>query len=74
MIKLKETIAMILLVTAFIGGVVACICSLVFNLQHPYMTHMRQMIENPGPIIAVFICLIMYFVGTYMLSHTRKRK
>ena len=71
--KLKETIAMILIATALIGGVVACICSLVFNLQHPDMTQMRLMIENPGPIIAVFICLIMYAVGAYMLSYKGKR-
>ena len=72
--KIKETIAIILVATALIGTVVASICSVVFNIQHPDMTHMRLMMENPGPIITVFICLIMYLVGTHMLSHRRRRK
>ena len=72
--KLKETIAMLLVATALIGAIVASICSIVFNIQHPDMTHMRLMMENPGPIITVFICLAMYIVGTHMLSHRRRRK
>ena len=72
--KIKETIAIILIATALIGAVVASIWSIVFNIQHPDMTHMRLMMENPGPIITVFICLIMYLVGTHMLSHRRRRK
>lgn len=72
--KIKEAIAVILVVTALIGAVVASIWSTVFNIQHPDMTHMRLMIENPGPIITVFICLIMYRIGTNLLSHRRRRK
>lgn len=72
--KIKETIALLLVGTALIGAVVACIWSTVFNIQHPDMTQMRLMIENPGPIITVFICLIMYLVGTHMLSNRRRRK
>lgn len=72
--KIKEAIAIILVVTALIGALVASVWSIVFNIQHPDMTHMRLMIENPGPIITVFICLAMYLVGTHMLSHRRRRK
>ena len=72
--KIKETIAMILIATALIGAVVASIWSIVFNIQHPDMTQMRLMMENPGPIITIFICLTMYIIGTHMLSHRRRRK
>ena len=72
--KIKETIAMLLVGSSLIGAVVASIWSIVFNIQHPDMTQMRLMIENPGPTITVFICLVMYLVGTHMLSHRRKRK
>ena len=72
--KIKEAVAVILIVTALIGAVVASIWSIVFNIQHPDMTQMRLMIENPGPIITALICLAMYRVGTRMLTYRRRRK
>lgn len=72
--KIKGTIAMLLIATALIGAVVASIWSIVFSIHHPDMTHMRQMIENPGPVITILICLTTYSVGAAMLSHRRRRK
>lgn len=71
--KIKETIAMLLVAASIIGAIVASIWAIVFSIQHIDMTEMRQMIENPGPIIMVFISWIMYLVGSHMLSHRRRK-
>lgn len=72
--KTKRTVGIILMLIALVGVVVAGVCSVVYGIQNPDMTEMRQLIENPGPPVAAIICFIMYYVSIYLISDTKKRK
>lgn len=72
--KIKKTIGMILMLIALVGVVIAGICSVVYSIQNPDMTEMRQLIENPGPPVTAIICFIMFYISIYLMSDTKKRK
>ena len=72
--KIKRTIGIILMLISLVGAVIIGVCSVVYSIQNPDMTKMRQLIENPGLPVTAIICFIMCYVSIYLMSDTKKRK
>lgn len=66
--KFIDLIGILLVIGSFIGMIVCAVFEMIFYFQHPDMTNLRLLIENPGPTIGVVICLICYMFGQYMLK------
>ena len=60
----------------WIGSALACVClvgvivcailAFIFNIQHPDMTEMRLLMENPGPAIGAVVFASVLPLASYI--------
>jgi hypothetical protein len=70
--KIKDVIAVVLVLGGIIGVIVCAITALVFYFQNPDMTALRRSMEFPWPTIGALISFIATEVGVQLANDRRK--
>ena len=64
--KIKDLIAVVLIIGGFVGLIASVIAASVFYFQNPDMTELRRFMEYPTPTIWGIVCFIAVEVGLYL--------
>lgn len=70
--KIKDVIAVVLMLGGIVGALVCAITALVFYFQNPDMTDLRRFIEMPWTTIGVLVSIIAVEVGLQMTGGRRR--
>ena len=69
--NIKGIIGCVLVLCGFIGSIICAISAVVFTLQHPDMTEMRQFLEHPEPTVWCFVNIVVMYIGSWLLRRKK---